>query len=222
MSEILSKASMRKRPITLIPQAGTPLDEGWLDLDCAAVVQVTSAAKDYPVESAGIVGEMRGWRASRVWHTNDPANLRSAAKSHTHRARLRRGRDAVYPRARLAMADARFERLCPSYGISAPLTRATRSRNIGLNFPVFPFLNWLLRPTSVGDRLAPRLRVCAYLDSLRGGFWERHFSRISTICGYSGLSLNRIAVLRPYRFPHRPRLFCEDRDGQRSQQDGTD
>ncbi len=55
---------MRKRPITRIPQAGTPLDEGWLDLDRAAVVEVTSEAKDYPVESALVAGEMRGWRAA--------------------------------------------------------------------------------------------------------------------------------------------------------------
>jgi hypothetical protein len=55
---------MRKRPITPIPQAGTPDDEGWLDLDRAAVVEVTSEAKDYPVESALVAGEKRGWRAS--------------------------------------------------------------------------------------------------------------------------------------------------------------
>jgi hypothetical protein len=55
---------MRKRPITPIPQAGTPDDEGWLDLDRAAVVEVTSEEKDYPVESALVAGEKRGWRAS--------------------------------------------------------------------------------------------------------------------------------------------------------------
>ena len=55
---------MRKRPITPIPQAGTPDDEGWLDLDRAAVVEVTSEAKDYPAESALVAGEMRGWRAA--------------------------------------------------------------------------------------------------------------------------------------------------------------
>ncbi len=55
---------MRKRPITPIPQAGTPDNEGWLDLDHVAVVEVTSEEKDYPVESALVAGEMRGWRAS--------------------------------------------------------------------------------------------------------------------------------------------------------------
>jgi hypothetical protein len=55
---------MRKRLITPIPQAGMPDDEGWLDLDRAAVVEVTSEEKDYPVESALVAGEMRGWRAA--------------------------------------------------------------------------------------------------------------------------------------------------------------
>jgi len=55
---------MRKRLITLIPQAGAPRDEGWLDLDREGVVEVTSEDKEYPVEAALISGEMRGWRAA--------------------------------------------------------------------------------------------------------------------------------------------------------------
>src|ERR1700731_1974628 len=55
---------MRKRLITPIPQAGTPHDEGWLDLDRGAVVEVTSEEKEYPVEGALVAGEMRGWRAA--------------------------------------------------------------------------------------------------------------------------------------------------------------
>jgi hypothetical protein len=41
---------MRKRLITPIPQAGTPHDEGWLNLDRMAVVEVAS----------------RGWRAANA------------------------------------------------------------------------------------------------------------------------------------------------------------
>jgi hypothetical protein len=55
---------MRKRLITPIPQDAPPLDDGWLDLDDAAVVEVTSEEKGYPVESALVSGEMRGWRAA--------------------------------------------------------------------------------------------------------------------------------------------------------------
>jgi F5/8 type C domain-containing protein len=55
---------MRKRLITPSPQAGSPHDEGWLDLDREAVVEVTSEDKDYPVEAALVAEETQGWRAS--------------------------------------------------------------------------------------------------------------------------------------------------------------
>ena len=55
---------MRKRLIAPIPQDPPALNKGWLDLDRIAVVEVTSEEKDYPVESALVAGEMRGWRAS--------------------------------------------------------------------------------------------------------------------------------------------------------------
>src|ERR1700675_944964 len=55
---------MRKRLITPIPQDAPPLDDGWLDLDDAAVVEVTSEENGYPVESALVPGETRGWRAA--------------------------------------------------------------------------------------------------------------------------------------------------------------
>jgi hypothetical protein len=55
---------MRNSLIAPIPQDAPPLDEGWLDLDREAVVEVTSENKDYPVESALVSGETRGWRAA--------------------------------------------------------------------------------------------------------------------------------------------------------------
>jgi len=55
---------MRKRLITPIPQAGRHRDEGWMDLDREAVVEVTSEEKEYPVEAALVLEEMRGWRAA--------------------------------------------------------------------------------------------------------------------------------------------------------------
>ena len=55
---------MRKRLITPKPQ-GTPFpSEDWLDLESAAVVEVTSEEKGYPVESALVSGETQGWRAA--------------------------------------------------------------------------------------------------------------------------------------------------------------
>src|SRR5450759_3074406 len=55
---------MRKRLIPPIPQDAPSLDEGWLNLDGVAVVEVTSEEKEYPVEAALVAGEMRGWRAA--------------------------------------------------------------------------------------------------------------------------------------------------------------
>jgi hypothetical protein len=57
---------MRKRLITPMPtpQDAPPLEEGWLELDRAAAVEVTSEEKEYPVESALVLGELRGWRAA--------------------------------------------------------------------------------------------------------------------------------------------------------------
>jgi hypothetical protein len=55
---------MRKRLITPTPETVWPRGQGWLDLARTAVVEVTSEEPDYPVESALVFGEMRGWRAA--------------------------------------------------------------------------------------------------------------------------------------------------------------
>jgi hypothetical protein len=55
---------MRKRLITRTPGPVPSGGEGWLDLERAAVVEVTSEDNDFPVESALVFGETRGWRAA--------------------------------------------------------------------------------------------------------------------------------------------------------------
>lgn len=55
---------MRKRLITPTPETIRSRGEGWLDVERAAVVEITSEEKDYPVESAFVSGETRGWRAA--------------------------------------------------------------------------------------------------------------------------------------------------------------
>lgn len=62
--ERYNKLSMRKRII--IPTAETIRSraEGWLDVERAALVEITSEDKDYPVESAFVSGGRRGWRAA--------------------------------------------------------------------------------------------------------------------------------------------------------------
>ena len=54
---------MRKRLITPTTETVRPDAGGWLDLENAAVVEVTSEAEGFPVESALLLGETRGWRA---------------------------------------------------------------------------------------------------------------------------------------------------------------
>jgi hypothetical protein len=55
---------MRKRLITPTPESIRSRSEGWLDVERAAVVEVTSEEKDFPVESAFISGGAAGWRAA--------------------------------------------------------------------------------------------------------------------------------------------------------------
>ena len=55
---------MRKRLINpTAERLGTP-GQAWLDLERAAVVEVTSEDKDFPVESAFASEDARGWRAA--------------------------------------------------------------------------------------------------------------------------------------------------------------
>ena len=57
---------MRKRLITPISQDAPRPDEGWLNLDHAASVEVTSEQKDYGIEAALVSGETQGWRAANT------------------------------------------------------------------------------------------------------------------------------------------------------------
>jgi hypothetical protein len=54
---------MRKRLITPISQDARSRDEGWLDLDGVAVVEVTSEEKEYPVHQG--MQQREGFRASK-------------------------------------------------------------------------------------------------------------------------------------------------------------
>lgn len=55
---------MRKRLITAVPEGVRSPGEGHLDVERTAVIEFTSEAKDYPVESAFISGQPSGWRAA--------------------------------------------------------------------------------------------------------------------------------------------------------------
>ncbi len=57
---------MRKRLITPTQSTVRSRGEGWLDVERAAMVEITSEHKDYPVESAFVSGEAQGWRAAET------------------------------------------------------------------------------------------------------------------------------------------------------------
>jgi hypothetical protein len=57
---------MRKRLITPTWRDGPRLDKGWLDLDHAASVEVTSEQKDYGIDAALVSGETQDWRAANT------------------------------------------------------------------------------------------------------------------------------------------------------------
>lgn len=57
---------MRKRLITPTPERVRSRGEGWLDVERAAMVEITSEDKDYPVEFAFALGEVQGWRAAEA------------------------------------------------------------------------------------------------------------------------------------------------------------
>jgi hypothetical protein len=54
---------MRKRLITPTPETLRTRGGGGLDVERAAIVEVTSEDRDFPVESAFVSGDSRGWRA---------------------------------------------------------------------------------------------------------------------------------------------------------------
>jgi len=55
---------MRKRLITPTPETVRPRGEAWLDIERAAIVEITSEDRNFPVESAFVSGEAQGWRAA--------------------------------------------------------------------------------------------------------------------------------------------------------------
>jgi len=59
---------MLKRLITATAERPRTLGQGWLDLERAAVVEVTSEDEHFPVESAFGSGHARGWRAAGPGH----------------------------------------------------------------------------------------------------------------------------------------------------------
>jgi hypothetical protein len=124
---------MRKRLITSPPPNARHLDEGWLDLDAIAAVEVTSEEKEYLVDSALISGDARGWRAAdsgiqtiRLIFDNPQRLTRIALFSKRPKLSVPKSSFCDGPR----MKDVRFGKLCVSSGISVRLRQHVRSRTI--------------------------------------------------------------------------------------------
>ena len=56
---------MLKRIIDQDPQNVAPVDQGWLDLQSVAQVEVTSESAANPIEAALVLGAGLGWRAAQ-------------------------------------------------------------------------------------------------------------------------------------------------------------
>jgi hypothetical protein len=55
---------VRKSQITRIPGDAPPTDQTWMDVTRIASVEVSSEETDYPIESALVLEEKKGWRAA--------------------------------------------------------------------------------------------------------------------------------------------------------------
>jgi len=55
---------MRNRLVTPTLETVRSSGEAWLDIERAAIVEITLEEKDYPVACAFVLGEAQGWRAA--------------------------------------------------------------------------------------------------------------------------------------------------------------
>jgi len=69
------EATMRKRIITPVSQMASVPSQAWLDVESAAVVEVTSEDTAYPIESAVLLGQKQGWRAAKTGNSDHPTHL---------------------------------------------------------------------------------------------------------------------------------------------------
>jgi hypothetical protein len=129
---------MRKRPITPTAERITACGEGWLDVERAAVLEFTSEDKDFPIESAFVSGDARGWRAASPGSQpirllfDHPQRLRciSLIFDEDETGGVRKSLYCGGPRK----ATAHLKRLFVSSGISVHLNRYAKSKSIEWTF----------------------------------------------------------------------------------------
>jgi len=128
---------MRKRLIDSTPESIRTRGEGWLDIESAAVVKVTSEDKDFPVELAFGPEDAPGWRAAAPGIQtirlifDQPQRLRciSLVFEENETGALK----SLFCGG-LRTVGVLLKRLCASSGISAHLDRYVKSKNITCSF----------------------------------------------------------------------------------------
>jgi hypothetical protein len=135
---------MRKRLTT--PTQGTVRShgKGWLDVEQAAIVEITSEEKDYPVESAFPSEEARGWRAAEPGSQtirlifDQPQRLKLISLVFEENE-ISRTQEFVLQWS--SDSGTSFREIVRQQWIFSPPETVTEVENIKWNFPTSPYLN---------------------------------------------------------------------------------
>src|SRR5256886_10731861 len=156
---------MRKRLITRTPETVPSGGESWLDLERAAVVEVTSEDNDFPVESALVSGETRGWRAAMPGTEtirlvfDQPQKLKQISLVFEEKE-VARTQEFVL-RWSFDGGNSFREIVRQQWNFSPPETM-----NIKLSFQTSPYSNCPSCRIRVADLLVPRSRVFASVEAV--------------------------------------------------------
>jgi len=152
---------MRKRPITTTQEPLLAHDERWIDIETTAVVEVSSEEKDFPIDSALLPGEAKGWLAAKPGTQtvrlmfDKPQKLNVLcwfSRRTTYNAVKNLFCDG------LRMVDIHYKKLSVSSGISARLTAFERSRSIELNSTGVTVLELIITPEISGGTVRASLK----------------------------------------------------------------
>jgi hypothetical protein len=147
---------MRKRLIEPTAERPGTVGQGWLDLERAAVVELTSEDKEFPVESAFASEDARGWRAAAPGSQTirlifDHRNDSEAYSSFLRKSKRRVHKSSCCDASR--MAGAHLKRLFTSSAISLRHNRFAKLNSIRLIFNNVEVLELVIKP-EIGGGMA--------------------------------------------------------------------
>jgi hypothetical protein len=136
---------MRKRLINSTPASIPTRGEGWLDIESAAVVEVTSEDPNCPVESAFVLGDARGWRAAAPgsagmrlqWRFLPAACGRERTKSHVRKSQIAETMPARRPRTNKAGKKVRMQEYAEAFAVANASCSKERHSASLMNFRNF-------------------------------------------------------------------------------------